>query len=423
MNAEPPADIGQVHLTDSSWERFGDVLLAGSPLKVFRTTPAGARILDTIEQGGSVMASSLVNRLLDAGAMHPAPTIRGAYSIGDVTVVTPQLGGPAAAEGRLVVDDGSRPPITGAAVRLDQNQGPAAARNAGRARVTTPLIAFVDADVDLLCDVGIGSWLDALLPHFDDPLVGLVAPRVAGEAGSPLDLGPDPARIRSGTRVSYVPAAAIVVRVDAFDAVGGFDERLRFGEDVDFVWRLDQAGWRCRYEPASMVWHAPRRGVVRRLRQHAGYGTSAAPLALRHPGALSPVHSNGWTGAVWAVLVAGHPLVAASIAVGTAVRLAAKLPGVPARRAFRLAITGHVRAGEQFAAATRRVWWPLVIFGALVSRRLRWAALAAVLASPTTAPTDIAYGWGVWSGMLRHRTLAPLLPRWRSWPTRPTPPR
>ncbi len=207
------------------------------------------------------MASSLVNRLLDAGAMHPAPTIRGAYSIGDVTVVTPQLGGPAAAEGRLVVDDGSRPPITGATVRLDQNQGPAAARNAGRERVTTPLIAFVDADVDLLCDVGIGSWLDALLPHFDDPLVGLVAPRVAGEAGSPLDLGPDPARIRSGTRVSYVPAAAIVVRVDAFDAVGGFDERLRFGEDVDFVWRLDQAGWRCRYEPASMVWHAPRRDV------------------------------------------------------------------------------------------------------------------------------------------------------------------
>ena len=70
---------------------------------------------------------------------------------------------------------------------------------------------------------------------------------------SPLDLGPEPARVRAGTRVSYVPAAAIVCRVDAIREIGGFDEALRFGEDVDLVWRLDAAGWRCRYEPVATV--------------------------------------------------------------------------------------------------------------------------------------------------------------------------
>jgi mycofactocin system glycosyltransferase len=405
------------YLLDSSWERFGNTVLAGSPFVVFRTTDAGARILDALDAGEPVADSKLVNRLLDAGAVHPAPARDSpTFSIDDVTIVTPQLGGASKLDGRIVVDDGSQPPIADATLRLDTNRGPAGARNAARPLVDTPLVAFVDADVELLADVGIGSWLDVLLPHFDDPSVGLVAPRVCGEANSPLDLGDTPARIRAGTRVSYVPAAAIVIRTTAFDDVGGFDEQLRFGEDVDLVWRLDQAGWYCRYEPASTVWHAPRTTLAGRLRQHADYGTAAAPLALRHPDLLSPVQSNGWTAAVWGALIAGHPIVSVGLAVGTAARLPRKLRGIPPARSFVLALIGHLRAGEQFAAAVRRVWWPIVALGALFSRRLRWAGLAAIAISPATAPTDMAYGWGVWSGVRRHRTVAPLLPRWRRWP-------
>ena len=85
------------------------------------------------------------------------------------------------------------------------------------AAATTAFVAFVDADVDAPDD-----WLTPLLTHFADPRVALVAPRVRGAGGtswlarfetwrSPLDLGPSPARIRSGSRVSYVPAAALVV--------------------------------------------------------------------------------------------------------------------------------------------------------------------------------------------------------------------
>jgi mycofactocin system glycosyltransferase len=413
---------------DGTWERTGAVVVAGSPLKIFRLTATGARIAEQIEEGADVASSTLTDRLLDAGAIHPEyhsgnpdgnpPEATSVFTVDDVTVITPQLGGIAATDGRVVVDDGSTPAIAGATIRLDANSGPGAARNAGRPLVTTALVAFVDSDVDLLADVGIGSWLTPLLRHFDDPGVALVAPRVVGEPGSSLDLGNEPGRIRAGTRVGYVPAAAIVVRADAFDAVGGFDPALRFGEDVDFVWRLDQAGWRCRYEPASTGWHEPRSNWPDRLRQQAGYGSAAAPLALRHPNALAPMHTNGWAVGSWLSALAGHPAVAA-VTVGVSVAsLVRKLPGVSAAWSIRTALNSHLRGLRQLGVVLRRVWWPPLAVLAFFSKRMRLVAFGAVALDVRATPTDVAYGWGVWSGMIRHHTWRPLIPKFVAWPGR-----
>jgi len=399
---------------DSSWQRFAGVVLAGSPLRLFRLTPGGVAVAVLIETGDDVGESTLTDRLSDSGAIHPRRSTALRFALDDLTVVTPQLGGEVHDDGRLTVDDGSSPPLTGAAIRLEPNRGPAAARNAARQRIDTPLVVFLDADV-----VTPGTtWLAELLWHFDDPRVGLVAPRVLGERRSPLDLGDEPARVSAGTRVSYVPGAALVVRVDAFDAIGGFDERLRFGEDVDLVWRLDEAGWRCRYDPSVSVWHEPRSTLRERLRQHAGYGTSAAPLAMRHPGALSPVHINGWTAATWALALSGHWAAAVALGTGSSAALVRKLPDVPPRPALWLAMRGHLLAGRQFAAAGRRVWWPILLIGAVVSRRCRWWLLLALASDVKAAPTDVAYGWGVWTGMFRTRTWAPLVPSISAWPGR-----
>jgi mycofactocin system glycosyltransferase len=399
---------------DSSWQRFDRVVLAGSPLRLFRLSPAGEAFVERLESGGDVGASRLTDRLADAGAIHPSPSDARRFTLDDVTVVTPQLGGTVDDDDRLTVDDGSIPPLAGATLRLETNRGPAAARNAARPSIDTALVAFVDADVSMPDP----DWLSALLWHFDDSEVGLVAPRVRGESGSPLDLGDEPARVRAGTRVSYVPGAAVVVRVAAFDQIGGFDEGLRFGEDVDFVWRLDDAGWRCRYDPAVTVWHEPRPSWRKRLRQHAGYGSSAAPLALRHPRALSPVHMNGWTAATWALALLGQRIPAIALGVGSSAALVRKLPDVPPRAAMRLAAGGHVLAGRQLASAARRVWWPILVAAAVRSRRGRWLLLLALIDNPRAAPTDLAYGWGVWTGMRRSRIWAPILPRLSAWPGR-----
>lgn len=409
---------------DASWQRYDGALLAGSPLRLFRTTAAGAEVLTRLECGDDVGLDQLVVRLLDAGAIHPCrpAAVDHSANVADrVTVVTPQYrssrpdrdDATVHTDGRITVDDGSSPPLAGAALHLAVNRGPAAARNAARPLIGTEIVAFLDADVTIE-----GGWIEALLWHFDDPRVGLVAPRVTGEEGSPLDLGDQPARIRAGTRVSYVPGAALLVRVEALDAIGGFDEGLRFGEDVDLVWRLDEAGWRCRYDPSVTVWHAPRASWSARVRQHFGYGTAAAPLAARHPRALSPVDMNGWTAGAWGAAAAGHVVTAALVAVGSAAALERKLPWLPRRATFELAMRGHLAGGRQLAHAVRRAWWPLLAAAALVSRRARWVLVASILADARATPTDAAYAAGVWRGMWTHRSLAAIRPRLSAWPPR-----
>ena len=271
---------------DGSYRRYDALVIAGSPLRLFRLSAAGQRVAAAIEQHDELPPRhrKLADRLVDAGAIHPNP-VDSPFTEADVTIVVPAFNAEPAVMhvgDVIVIDDASDPPLpmptTRRTIRLTTNRGPAAARNTGLAEVTTPLVAFVDTDVDLDAD-----WLQPLLRQFSDPRVALVAPRLVSTAGatpldayemarSPLDLGDQPGRIAPGTRISYVPAAAILVRMDALREIGGFDESLRTGEDVDMVWRLVAAGHRCRYEPASTVHHRPRATLAEWVRQRVAYG-------------------------------------------------------------------------------------------------------------------------------------------------------
>ena len=64
----------------------------------------------------------------------------------------------------------------------------------------------------------------------------------------------DPDRART---VPWAIAAFRLVRREAWEAVGGFDERqFMYAEDLDLGWRLHRAGWRTRYVPSARVRHA-----------------------------------------------------------------------------------------------------------------------------------------------------------------------
>jgi len=56
---------------------------------------------------------------------------------------------------------------------------------------------------------------------------------------------------------TWCTGAAILVRRKAFEAVGGFDDRIFFMycEDIDFSWKLWLRGWRCIYVPDAVVRH------------------------------------------------------------------------------------------------------------------------------------------------------------------------
>jgi mycofactocin system glycosyltransferase len=448
------------YVLDDSARRLdeGRALLAGSPLALFRLSEEGARVLGHLVAGSPLPpnAAKLTERLLDAGAIHPRPD-GGPYSLDDVTVVIPAHNvdvcdlvaslGPV--RQTIVVDDGSEHPIvaSGATViRRPVNGGPAAARNTGLAAVTTPIVAFIDTD----CRPDPG-WLETLLRHFADDRVAAVAPRVSSPVAagvtasvldryeavrSPLDLGDREGRVRAGTRISYVPGAALVARADLVLASGGFDEDLRAGEDVDLVWRLDESGARVRYEPAAVVRHQPRRTLWAWMAQRASYGRSATGLAVRHPGAVPPVAVSGWSAAVWALAAVGAPGAGLGVAGATALALAGKLDGLdrPIAEAARLTGVGHLFAGRLLASAVTRAWWPVLLPLALISKRVRRVLFAAALIPPLVdwvrqRPAldpvrylalrmldDAAYSVGVWRGVVVRRTLEPVLPDLTSWP-------
>ncbi|MFM8310966.1 MAG: mycofactocin biosynthesis glycosyltransferase MftF [Ilumatobacteraceae bacterium] len=448
---------------DRTWRRPGDgsVIIAGSPLRLFRLSAGGARVAAQLEAGAppdTAAVREFIDRFVDAGALHPLPDA-SEFRLNDVTVVMPHWSpdsGRLTAEvpsgvAVIVVDDASpgwaAPMPEGPALRVlrrDANGGPAAARNTGLAEVRTPLVAFVDTDVVLPDSAH--EWLTPLLAQFADPRVAIVAPRVASRADigsvaayeqrhSPIDMGDEPARVSPGTRVGYIPSAVMVCRTAAVRDLGGFDEGLRFGEDVDLVWRAVAAGHRVRYEPSVVVHHRPRSRWADVLRQRVGYGRSAAPLAARHHAAVAPVRASAWSLAVWLLVAMRRPGVGAALAAGTAIALRRRLAALPAADALRLALTGHLHAGRQLASAVRRVWWPLAAVAWLVSRRSRPLIAAAFVLSETieairlrsTRPVrdlpaaiadDLAYGYGVWAGVAATGEVGALLPDVSPWPPR-----
>ena len=444
---------------DSSWWRRGnaegDTVVAGSPLKVFRFSPAARSLLEAVENKTEVSSSSAstVQRLLDAGAVHPIlESIKTSLQPSDVTVVIPVhnedvlrlnalISKLSAAHEVLLIDDGSTIPladINGARViRREVAGGPAAARNTAIDFVTSSITFFLDADTSLADD----SWTK-LLAHFEDSSVGVVAPRIASEPGttllhryeaseSPLDLGSEPARIRKNSRVSYVPTAALMIRTDLLREHRGFDESLRYGEDVDLVWRLLEADVVCRYEPAVTVHHSPRASLLDAWKQRVSYGSAAAPLDQRHRGAATPLRINRWSAGAWGTLASGYPLIGLIIGAASTVALERKISSQPDSRqlALRLAGRGNIHAGRVIAQAMTRTWWPIALLLSLCSRRARRVTCAAIVLpslmswftkKPKVDPVsycalkladDVAYGTGVWKGVIATRDLGALTPK------------
>jgi mycofactocin system glycosyltransferase len=289
-------------------------------------------------------------------------------------------------------------------------------------------VVFLDADVELA-----GDWLPRLLAHFARPRVAMVAPRVRSIGGpgllaayecrrSPLDLGGERARVAPGTRVSYVPSAALVATREVLAQLGGFEPELSRGEDVDLVWRAVSAGHEVRYEPSAEVWHRPRPTWRAWVRQRVGYGSSAAPLDRRHPHQVAPAVVSPWSAALWLLVGVGHPLAAAVLGGATAMAPQRRLRAVPRGEVARLVLGGHLGAGRQLARSGIRVWWPLLLVASPASRRVRRVGAVCLLVhlATTGGPwwcravavlDDLAYGSGVWRGAWRRRDPRVLVPR------------
>jgi GT2 family glycosyltransferase len=166
-------------------------------------------------------------------------------------------------------------------LRLGRNMGYGPAVNAVAARTQRPWIAPANQDIELE-----PGALQALIEAGRaNPRAGMVAPRlILSDGSTQQSLQPLPtltytllanlglaglsrryaeSRCHPGRvdfevprEVPWVLAAFLLVRRQAFDAIGRFDaDQWLHAEDLSLGWRMIDAGWTNRYEPRARVRH------------------------------------------------------------------------------------------------------------------------------------------------------------------------
>jgi hypothetical protein len=114
-------------------------------------------------------------------------------------------------------------------------------RNAGARAAAADLLAFVDADHEL-----VPGWTPAARAVFAADTVGAAGAQYHAPAdGTWVQRMYDGLRRRPAGHqpASWLPSGNLVVRRIAFESIDGFDESLVTCEDVDFCRRLRAKGW------------------------------------------------------------------------------------------------------------------------------------------------------------------------------------
>jgi mycofactocin system glycosyltransferase len=328
---------------------------------------------------------------------------------------------------------------------MPQPGGPAACRNRGAREASGELIAFIDSDC-----VADPNWLRELVSCFNDPRVGaaggIVEPLSRDSllqkyeaVKSPLYQGAKPRKVQPSSPVSYLAGCNLLVRKEIFEKLGGFDEKLRFGEDVDFIWRLSDQGYKVLYLIKGRVRHQHPREIWTLAQRRALYATSEAPLSQKHPGKgkrlYLPLGLTGCLGLFSLGLLLKSGVIFAAALLPPLIELTAK--------EFRLFRVGLPFLGHSLLAATLRnyiaalhhvlrilsryylllllsggiVFPPLLTLGllaAIIPALTDYFRLKPKLPLPAFAAfhlvENLSYQVGVLLGCLKHRTLRPLIP-------------
>jgi len=174
-------------------------------------------------------------------------------------------------------------------------------RNIGVAKALGDVVVFTDSGC-----IPRPDWLSRLLtPILDEDESVTCGP--ADSPGRSIYSGPKWWGHTTERYVSEAPTINLAFRREAFDAVDGFDESFAAGEDIDFTWRLIDAGYRLRWVPDAVVEHEWG-GIRRQMRRSFAYGVGWARLLGKHPRRLQKVIRDNPVAVVYPLFLLGTPL-------------------------------------------------------------------------------------------------------------------
>lgn len=206
----------------------------------------------------------------------------------------------------IIVEDGSSIPCETVCQRyanqLDlhyyakENGGPGQARNYGAQRANGDYLLVLDSDVVL--PEGYLEAVDTELTR--EPVDAFGGPDTAHKSFSPIQKAISYAMtsffttggIRGGKKKldRFFPRSFNMgIRRKVYHQLSGFS-KMRFGEDIDFSYRIIETGHSTRLFPKAWVWHKRRTDFRKFFRQVYNSGIARINLEKRHPGTLKLVH-------------------------------------------------------------------------------------------------------------------------------------
>ena len=208
----------------------------------------------------------------------------------------------------VIVEDGSQKPCKDVCDKyagiLDlhyynkENSGPGQSRNYGVERAQGEYVIILDSDVVLP-----ESYLEAIdsaISHQTSDIVAWGGPDASHPSFTPVQKAISYSMtsffttggIRGGKAKLdkfYPRSFNMGIRRDVYQELGGFS-KMRFGEDIDFSYRIVEAGYQPRLFPDAWVWHKRRTDFRKFFRQVYNSGIARINLEKRHPGTLKLVH-------------------------------------------------------------------------------------------------------------------------------------
>ena len=177
-----------------------------------------------------------------------------------------------------------------------ENSGPGQSRNYGAERASGDYLLILDSDV-VLHEGYIQAVEDSLK---ETPTEAFGGPDAAHPSFTPVQKAISYSMtsffttggIRGGkTKLDkfYPRSFNMGIRRDVYLQLRGFS-KMRFGEDIDFSYRIVEAGYQPRLFPEAWVWHKRRTDFRKFFRQVYNSGIARINLEKRHPGTMKLVH-------------------------------------------------------------------------------------------------------------------------------------